>query len=41
MERNKQRASEGGNKVPDVVFYVYRKNFETPTEDEGFTLIKI
>ena len=41
MTRNKQRQLEGGNKVPDVVFYVYRKNFEEPTEDEGFHLIKV
>jgi len=41
MERNKQRAAEGGPKIPDVVFYVYRKNFEEPTEIEGFTLVKI
>ena len=41
MERNKQRALEGGPKVPDIAFYVFRKIFETPTEDEGFSLVKI
>lgn len=41
MERNKQRAAEGGIKVPDVVFYVYRKKFEPPTEEEGVTLLNI
>jgi bifunctional polynucleotide phosphatase/kinase len=40
MERNKTRAQTTGKKIPDVVFYVYRKNFEEPTEAEGFTLIK-
>lgn len=39
MERNKQRAAEGGTKVPDVVFYVYRKKFEEPTAAEGITEI--
>ena len=39
MERNKQRAAAGGTKVPDVVFYVFRKNFEEPKEEEGFTLL--
>jgi bifunctional polynucleotide phosphatase/kinase len=39
MERNKQRAAEGGTKVPDVVFYVYRKKFEEPVTSEGFTEI--
>jgi predicted kinase len=41
MERNKQRESTGGPKVPDIAFYVYRKRFETPSEDEGFKLVKI
>jgi len=41
MERNKQRASTGGPKVPDIAFYVYRKRFEIPSEDEGFKLVKI
>jgi len=42
MERNKQRALETGvHKIPDVVYYVYRKRFEEPTEDEGFTVVKI
>ena len=41
MEHNKQRASEGGVKVPDVVFYVYRKKFEIPNDDEGIIVVKI
>ena len=41
MERNKQRAFISGNKIPDVVYYVYRKNFDEPNENEGFTLVKI
>jgi bifunctional polynucleotide phosphatase/kinase len=41
MERNKTRALITGHKIPDIVYYVYRKKFEEPTEDEGFTLIKI
>jgi bifunctional polynucleotide phosphatase/kinase len=41
MERNKQRALAGGPKVPDIAFYVYRKRFEAPSEDEGFKLVKI
>ena len=40
MERNKQRALEGGTKVPDIVFYVYRKKFEEPHESEGFAVVK-
>jgi len=34
MERNKQRANEGGPKIPEIAFYLYRKNFEEPTTDE-------
>lgn len=41
MERNKERALAGGQRVPDIAFYVYRKRFETPSEDEGFKLVKI
>lgn len=37
IENNKQR----GSTVPLIAFYMYRKNFEPPTEDEGFTLTKI
>jgi len=37
IENNKQR----GSTVPLIAFYMYRKNFEEPTEDEGFTLTKI
>jgi len=39
MEQNKQRALEGGAKVPDVAFYMFRKHYETPTEDEGATVV--
>lgn len=41
MERNKQRALISGSKIPDVVYYVYRKNFDEPNEDEGFILVKV
>lgn len=41
MERSKQRETEGGPHIPAVAFYVFRKNFEEPTEAEGFTLVKI
>ena len=41
MERNKERAEHGGPKIPAVAFYIYRKNFEEPTEDEGFTVMKL
>ena len=41
MDRSKQRESEGGPHIPAVAFYVYRKHFEEPTEEEGFTLVKI
>lgn len=41
MERNKQRALEGGPKVPHVVFYMYRKSFETPSEDEGVSVVMV
>lgn len=40
MEQNRQRFAEGGPKVPDVVYYVYRKNFEEPTIEEC-QLIKV
>ena len=39
MEQNKQRALEGGVKVPDVAFYMYRKHFVMPTEDEGASVV--
>ena len=41
MERNKERAEHGGPKVPTVAFYMYRKNFEEPIEEEGFTVVKL
>lgn len=34
MEQNRQRFAEGGPKIPDVAYYVYRKNFEEPTSEE-------
>lgn len=41
MEQNRQRAQEGGPKVPEVAFYVYRKHFESPTQQECTTLVEI
>jgi bifunctional polynucleotide phosphatase/kinase len=41
MERNNERAKSGGTKIPDVVFYVYRKKFQEPTEEEGAIVVPI
>ncbi len=41
MERNKQREAETGTHVPKIALYKYRKDFETPDESEGFTLVKV
>jgi len=41
MERNRERAAHGGPRIPDVAFYVYRKNFEPPTSAEGFQVVKL
>jgi bifunctional polynucleotide phosphatase/kinase len=41
MERNKQRATDGAHRVPDVAFYVYRKHFDPPDESEGFQLLTL
>lgn len=40
MEQNRERQKEGGPKIPDIVYYTYRKKFEEPTEDEC-TVVKI
>jgi len=34
MEQNKERAKKGGPNIPKIAFYVYRKNFQEPTNDE-------
>lgn len=34
MEQNKKRELEGGVKIPNIVFYVYKKKFEEPTKEE-------
>jgi len=39
MEQNKQRALEGGTDVPDIAFYMFRKHFEMPTEEEGTVVL--
>lgn len=38
--RNNERAKTG-NGVPKIVYNIYRKNFEEPTQDEGCEIIKI
>jgi predicted kinase len=40
MEQNRERQKQGGPKIPDVVFYTYRKKFEEPTESEC-TVVKL
>ena len=42
MIQNKNRAKDnvrGGRTVPNVAFYVYRKNFEEPSTDEGADIL--
>ena len=41
MEQNRERQKQGGPKVPDVVFYTYRKRFEEPCGSEGCVVEKI
>lgn len=42
MERNKNRAATGDKKlIPAVVYYTYRKRFETPTNEEGMKVVSI
>jgi bifunctional polynucleotide phosphatase/kinase len=40
MNRNKQRANDGGTNIPAVVYYTYRKRFEEPTTAEGISVIE-
>ena len=42
MEQNRERQKQGGPKVPDVVFYTFRKRFEEPCgSEEGCVVQKI
>jgi bifunctional polynucleotide phosphatase/kinase len=42
MEQNRERQKQGGPKVPDVVFYTFRKRFEEPNgSEEGCVVEKI
>jgi bifunctional polynucleotide phosphatase/kinase len=41
MEQNRERQKQGGPKVPDVVFYTFRKRFEEPCGSEGCVVEKI
>jgi bifunctional polynucleotide phosphatase/kinase len=42
MEQNRERQKHGGPKVPDVVFYTFRKRFEEPCgSEEGCVVEKI
>lgn len=38
--RNNER-SKNGIGVPKIVYNIYKKNFEEPTEEEGCSVIKI
>jgi bifunctional polynucleotide phosphatase/kinase len=40
MEQNRERQKQGGPKVPDVVFYTFRKRFEEPCGSEGCVVEK-
>jgi bifunctional polynucleotide phosphatase/kinase len=39
LAHNEARAAETGHTVPKIVYYVYRKRFETPTEAEGCSVL--
>lgn len=41
MELNTLRMNTTGKKVPKIAFYVFRKNYEQPTYDEGCEIIEI
>jgi len=39
IKPQKSEASPPISKVPDVAFYMFRKHYETPTEDEGASVV--
>jgi bifunctional polynucleotide phosphatase/kinase len=39
--RNNKRYADGNAGVPKIVYNIYKKNFEEPSEDEGCTVIKM
>jgi hypothetical protein len=39
MENAKRREAEGGNHVPRIAMYTFRKRFQEPTLEEGFEAI--
>lgn len=41
MEESMRRNKERDSPVPNVVFYVYKKNFVPPSLEEGFAEIKV
>lgn len=41
VHRNNERAKNGKSGVPKIVYNIYKKNFEEPSEDEGCEVIKI
>lgn len=41
LDRNNQRAAEGGVKVPRIALSMFKKRFEEPTADEGCDIVVI
>jgi bifunctional polynucleotide phosphatase/kinase len=39
MENAKRREAEGGNHVPRIAHYTFRKRFQEPTVEEGFDAV--
>jgi hypothetical protein len=41
MEESMNRNNKREHPVPRIVYNIYKKNFEEPMEDEGFSVLKI